>query len=184
MRRQRERSNLFDVTCVPFGVQAEIEREFQTTGVYALDPYLGPRASGGDEEMTKLRKEINSLKAENTSLKARLRGDHTLFGAGAGRGSRGGFRGSRTACNALGSTAGRSFQYMSVNDKQAVTCLAWNSVATPGASGGCTNKETNGYCEKDGVKLRHACSVIKPGERMFVGIGVILPWVICKCALN
>ena len=50
----------------------------QNNGLYNLDPYLGPRG-GPSEELNKLRQDVASLKAENSSLKSRLQGDHQVL---------------------------------------------------------------------------------------------------------
>ena len=110
-----------------------------------------------------------SLKAENATLKARLRGNHSVFqpynnnGSGSygwgNGGNSGGGRGNRGTGNFP-----RSFQLMTGTDKQAITCSAWNATATPGGYGGCSNPEVNGSCQRNGQKLRHGCSVMKPGS--------------------
>ena len=110
----------------------------QLTGVYSIDPYLGPRSGGSEEELTKLRKEVALLKSENSTLKARMRGEHTLFGgnfksypgsyASYGRGTgRGGSKGAR------GANSGRTYGTMSARDKQDITCIgpSWEQLRHP-----------------------------------------------------
>ena len=140
-----------------------------SNGVYSLDPYLGPRSGTTEEEVVKMKKELKDLRTENGTLKARLRGEHSLYGGyqggnnntGRGGGGRGG-RGSYST-NRGSYTGGKSFGLMTAAEKQALTCAAWNATATPGVAGGCNNPVTGDYCEKDGVKLRHGCSSIKAG---------------------
>ena len=146
--------------------QAEtmLGRKGMTTGIYSLDPYLGPRGGASEEEVAKLRKEIKDLKSENATLKARQRGEHSAFGQATGGGIRGSYnRGGRGNRNLSLVGNGKSFSAMTVSEKQAVTCGDWNSTATPGIQGGCSNTVVGDFCEKDGTRLRHGCSVIKSG---------------------
>ena len=123
---------------------------------------MPPRGAHQEDEVRKLREEVGLLKKENASLKARLRGDHQLFGGqqggygGRGAGQRG--RGGRGAGG-----GGKTFSGMSLEEKQNATCSAWNRSSAPGGAGGCPNPETNGYCQTNGVRLRHACSAVKMG---------------------
>ena len=119
--------------------------------------------------MAKLKAEVALLKKENMTLKARARTDFTQSGGGGQQGSynRGGGRGARGGrggASGSGSGSGRTYSNMNLADKKAATCAAWNRAQTPGGSGGCTNVETNGHCSQNGVSLKHACSVVKPGN--------------------
>ena len=123
--------------------------------------------NGQNEEIAKLRAEVAMLKKENMTLKTRARLDYTQGSGGRGqpvlsyaRGSNRGARGGRGSGNSGG---GRSFSAMSVEEKKATTCSAWNRAATPGGAGGCSNEEVNGWCTRNGVSLRHACNVVRPG---------------------
>ena len=134
--------------------------------MYTHDPYVPPRSTQQDDELKKVRDELNLLK-KNASLKARMRGDHQLFGGPKGGygGREGGYQGKGgrgTGYNNNGGS-GRFYSAMTLTEKQNATCAAWNRAGTPGGAGGCTNPETNGHCMQNGVRLRHACSAVKPG---------------------
>ena len=128
--------------------------------VYSHDPYVPPKSKQMEEELQKLRTEVASLRKENATLKSRLRGDHQLFGgpSNVGRGGNS-YRGR----GVRGPTAGKSYAMMSLDEKRAATCTDWNRSATPGGAGGCSKPEINGHCEMNGVRLRHACNVVKSG---------------------
>ena len=140
---------------------------------YTHDPYT-PSRSNKEEELNRMRSQLDLLKKENASLKSRLRGEHQQFGGKLGQqvgqysgsyGARGGAgrgRGASRGSNG-GASMGRSYQFMSLEEKKAATCPDWNRAATPGGSGGCSRAEDNYHCVKDGVRLRHGCSSVKSG---------------------
>ena len=134
--------------------------------VYSHDPYVAPK--NNEEEVTRLREEVAALKKENHTLKTRARLDYTGSGGKSSQQptsyNRGGARGSRGGRNGGQNT--RSYSLMTLPEKQAATCSAWNRTSTPGGAGGCPNVETNGHCSTNGVTLRHACSAVKPGTTM------------------
>ena len=108
--------------------------------MYTHDPYVPPRSTQQDDELKKVRDELNLLKKENASLKARMRGDHQLFGGPKGGygGREGGYQGKGgrgTGYNNNGGS-GRSYSVMTLTEKQNATCAAWNRAGTPGGCWG------------------------------------------------